>query len=54
MFANLTRERETEILIAALIHEEIQTAAAAVAPAPTSYLSQSLSLSVFLTSPLMV
>lgn len=27
MFANLTWEHETEILIAALTHEEIQTAA---------------------------
>ena len=29
MFADLTRERETEILIAAFIREEIQTAAIA-------------------------
>lgn len=29
MFADLTWERETEILIAAFIHEEIQTAALA-------------------------
>lgn len=36
MFADLTWERETEILIAALTHEEIQTA---VAPALTGYLS---------------
>lgn len=40
MFAKLTQERETEILIAAFAHEDIQAAAAF---AEACYLSQSSS-----------
>lgn len=45
MFADLTREQETEILIAALTHEGSQTAAvvAAAAAALSSYLPPSSS-----------